>query len=166
MNNLSICLHPFEKDMPYHIIQDGVKIASFDCYGLIHRFGREGAAKYLKDFCAALTSKPLPDTAAYAPGNQASKEAARKIKVKLTGIRGRVFTYIKSCGQNGATGSEVADVLNLLPYTAKPRCSELRDAGMIRDSGRMRENKNGGKETVWILAVDSAPRSGDNPATL
>jgi len=163
---LNICLHPHEKDMPYHIFNDGVKIASFDCYGLIQRFGKEGAAKYLQDFCAVLMGKSMPDTAAYAPGNQASKEAAKKIRGKLTGIRARVHDFIAIQGSLGATGSEISEALDILPYTAKPRCSELRDAGLIVDSGMMRENKNGGKETVWILSVDNPHQRGDNPSTL
>ncbi len=93
---------------------------------------------------------PAKITAAYAPGNAASKEAAKKIQPKLTGIRLQVFEHIKRQVDFGATGSEIADCLDILPYTAKPRCTELRDMGLIKDSGRTRKNENRSHETVWI----------------
>lgn len=92
-------------------------------------------------------------TAAYAPGNFASKEAANNINHKLSGIRALVFEYIAS-KEHGATGSEIAEALDILLYTAKPRCTELRDAGYIKNSGFVRDNPNGQKETVWILKKD------------
>lgn len=94
-------------------------------------------------------SHDLEDTAPYARGSDASKEAAKKIKHKLSGVRFNVFNYIKSRGSDGATGSEVAEALNILPYTAKPRCTELAQAGYIVNSGKLRHNKNKRNETVW-----------------
>ena len=95
----------------------------------------------------------MKKTAPYAPGNQASAEAAQKIEHKLTGIRSDVFDFIASRGASGATGDEIATGLDILPYTAKPRCTELRDAGYIVDSGSVRENRNGRNETVWKVAA-------------
>jgi hypothetical protein len=94
-------------------------------------------------------SHGLKDTAPYARGSDASKEVAQKIRSKLSGIRLNVFEYIKSMGVNGATGSEIAEALDILPYTAKPRCTELAQAGYIVNSGKLRHNKNKRNETVW-----------------
>jgi hypothetical protein len=93
--------------------------------------------------------------APYAPNNTASMQAAYEISEKLTGIRASVFRYIKSCGEYGATGSEIATALSVLPYTAKPRCTELRDWGFIKDSGNLRLNRNKRNETVWVFCSDA-----------
>ncbi len=91
-------------------------------------------------------------TAPYAPNNQASIEAAEQIQHKLTGIRAKVFDFIVSKGEYGATGSEISSELEILPYTAKPRCTELYDAGYILNSGKMRKNHNDRNETVWVAS--------------
>lgn len=96
----------------------------------------------------------MRNSAPYAPNNQASKMAAQAIQPKLTGARKKVYDCIVFCALRGATGSEIADALNMLPYTAKPRCSELRDAGLIVDSGQTRLNKVGSHETIWIKAPE------------
>jgi len=94
----------------------------------------------------------MKPTAPYAPGNEASREAAHAIERKLTGTRNRVLTFIAGRGDHGATGTEIATALDILPYTAKPRCTELKQAGYIIDSGRMRDNTTGSGETVWCVA--------------
>lgn len=101
-----------------------------------------------------LFSKPtIPKTAPHAPNNEASKLAAKKIQPRLTGIRKAVLERIKS--SNGLTGSEIAKDLNILLYTAKPRCTELRDAGYIKEIGT-RMNRNGSMETIWIYNGEKA----------
>lgn len=160
-----IGMHPLYHDIPGVLWFDGDIIARFAVQDRVAQYGPSVARDYINRFIALLTNE-MPDTAAYAPGNQASKEAAKKIRGKLTGIRARVHDFISIQGSRGATGSEISEALDILPYTAKPRCSELRDAGLIVDSGMMRENKNGGKETVWVLAVDNPHQRGDNPSTL
>lgn len=92
-------------------------------------------------------------TAPYAPGNEASRQAAKSVQHGLEGIRADVFNYIVSCGTSGATGEEIAETLNILPYTAKPRCTDLKDAGYII-AGGLRKNSNGRNETVWIAAAN------------
>lgn len=92
-------------------------------------------------------------TAPFAAGNTASREAAEQIQHRLTGIRAQVFDYIAGRARQGATGQEIADGLGILSLTVKPRCTELRDAGYIRDSGEMRKNSNGRNETVWVAVI-------------
>ena len=100
----------------------------------------------------------LRDTAPYAKGNSASRQAAEGIQHKLTGIRGQVYAYIVRMGSHGATGSQIAEALDILPYTAKPRCSELRDAGHIFDTGKTRKNSNNKAETVWMTTSGDRTR--------
>jgi hypothetical protein len=104
----------------------------------------------------------IPESAPYAPGNTASRQAAAGIYHQLDGIRADVFDHIAYRLKLGATGSEIATALNILPYTAKPRCTELKDAGYILDSGTVRKNDNGRNETVWVKA-DSYPRGAYKP---
>ena len=98
-------------------------------------------------------------TAPYARGNHASRQAAEGIQHKLEGIRADVFNYIAAMSRVGATGSEIARALKILPYTAKPRCTELKDAGYVCDSGQLRKNENNRNETVWV-AVKDHPQGG------
>lgn len=90
----------------------------------------------------------MPDTAPFSNGTT-SKEAAKKVELSLTDLRLRVLECISSSGM-GRTGSEIADLLNINLYTAKPRCTELRDAGYIVDSGSVRKNVHGNNEIVWV----------------
>lgn len=110
--------------------------------------------KALSDYKA---SKQMPDTAAFAKGNTASKQAAGRIRSNLTGMRATVYGFIVMQGEYGATGSEVAEALDMLLYTAKPRCTELAQAGFIVDSGKLRQNSNKRNETVWILNTGRKP---------
>lgn len=99
------------------------------------------------------TAQVMPETAPHAPGNTASKAAAKKIRPLLSGIRLDVFRVIQGAGMAGLTGSQIAAQLGINLYTAKPRCTELRDAGYIRDSGGTRPNSHGNDETVWVPVV-------------
>lgn len=94
----------------------------------------------------------MQQTAPYAPNNKASREAAEKIAPKTPIIRQRVFDYIKQCHDRGATGTEIANALDVLPYTAKPRCTELAEDGYIVDTGTTRNNARGNAETVWKVS--------------
>lgn len=92
----------------------------------------------------------LPKTAPYS-NKTTSKAAAKKIECRLNGKRKEVYDFIKASGERGATGSEVAKGAGILLYTAKPRCTELRDGGYIIDSGKTRPNDVGSQEIVWVL---------------
>lgn len=106
----------------------------------------------------------LPDTAPVAKNNSARREARKKIAPQVPTIRQRVFDYIRLRGGYGATGSEIAADLNILPYTAKPRCTELAEDGYVMDSHTTRSNARGNAETVWKITPhgrgveDATPR--------
>ena len=97
----------------------------------------------------------LPETAPYAVGNEASRQAAHGIQHQLDGIRADVFNNIVSRARRGATGTEIAEATGISILTVRPRCSELRDAGYIVDSGAMRKSSDEDfNETVWLVAAN------------
>lgn len=51
-----------------------------------------------------------------------------------------------------STADEVAARLNQSPLTIRPRVSELRTAGKIRDTGTRRRNASGKSAAVWAIA--------------
>jgi len=105
----------------------------------------------------------LPETAPYAPGNTASRQAAAGIYHQLDGLRADVFDNIVSWGRRGATGTEIAVSTGISILTVRPRVSELRDAGYIVDSGAMRKaDDDGNNETVWLVAA-GYPRGAYKP---
>lgn len=94
----------------------------------------------------------LPETAPFAAGNEASRQAADGIQHQLEGIRALVFDLIVSRETLGATNSEIAALLDMSRDNTQPRSSELKEAGYILDSGMMRKNANEKNETVWVAA--------------
>lgn len=81
-----------------------------------------------------------------------SFEAACAIQPKASMIRGRVLDQITRLGTLGATPSEIAPLIKEHLLNVRPRCTELRDAGEIKDSGKRRRNSRGKKEIVWVAA--------------
>ncbi len=119
----------------------------------------------------------LPETAPYAPGNEASREAASGIHHQLDGIRADVFNLIISRAGHGATGTEISNSTGISLLTVRPRCSELKEAGYIVDSGAVRKDySEGNNETVWLVAAGYprgpwkapavAPAKKDEPSAL
>jgi len=99
--------------------------------------------------------RDMSTSAPFARGNEASRQAAEAIGHQLTGIRGKVFDHIVSRATFGATCDEISRATGQLRENVRPRCSELKDAGFIKDSGELRKNVNNGKdETVWVALPD------------
>lgn len=79
-----------------------------------------------------------------------AKQAARAIGGVSGALRRRVFDFIKSRGEEGATDEEAQIALAMNPSTQRPRRVELERDGKVRDSGRQRATQAGRKATVWI----------------
>lgn len=107
----------------------------------------------------------MSKSAPYAAGNTASMQAAERVQHQLEGIRADVFEFIVSRKTLGATGYEICCAFGLLTNTAKPRCTELKDAGYIVDSGLLRKNENGRNETVWVAAQNWPKGAWKKPST-
>lgn len=82
-----------------------------------------------------------------------SLEAAQKVEPVVTSMRGKVLAFIRSRGTSGATPDEIADALNMLVVTARPRTTELARMGFVRDSHLRRRNCNGNNSIVYIAVT-------------
>lgn len=78
--------------------------------------------------------------------------AAEDIAPKAGDIRTRVHRCLKRHYPDGLTTDECASKLGLSILTIRPRFSELKNEGKIRDSNRRRINASGKKAIVWYSA--------------
>ena len=93
-----------------------------------------------------------------APGHRGidtSMEAADDIAPKLGRLQFQVVTAIESARENGMTGDEVAARLGVERWSVRPRTSELRRKGVIRDSGRRRANTSGRSAIIWVASISA-----------
>lgn len=79
-----------------------------------------------------------------------SMAAADSVAEEAPRLRERVLEAVRAAGACGLTADEAAERLDLSPFTARPRFSELRETDLIQDSGRRRENASGRKAIVWV----------------
>ena len=67
----------------------------------------------------------------------------------LSLLRREVFDLIDQRGEHGATCDEIEVMLDLTHQCASPRCTELREKGLIVDSGRRRITRSGRRAAVY-----------------
>lgn len=80
--------------------------------------------------------------------SKTSKAAARSMrKPKTASLRDQVMAFIRIRG--GATDEEIQIALDMPASTQRPRRVELMQAGLVRDSGEVRNTKSGRKAVVW-----------------
>ena len=80
-------------------------------------------------------------------------------------IRERVLEFIREGGQLGCTDEEVQFGLALRPDTARARRCELRDAGLVFESGRTRATTSGRQAIVWLTAENEATAAHKAPSS-
>lgn len=95
-------------------------------------------------------AKPEHVGAPYAIGSDASREAAKAISRYADQQRTEVYLCIHRAHDNGRTWDEIVQLLGCSP-TANGRVTELRDRGLILDSGRRRKTRSNRNATVWIV---------------
>jgi predicted ArsR family transcriptional regulator len=83
-----------------------------------------------------------------------SVAAAEALQPDAKTLREDVLRAIRASGEWGMTADEVAARLRLTPFTTRPRCTELRAAGLIVDSGQRRANASGRAAIVWKPAPE------------
>lgn len=93
-----------------------------------------------------LFSLPMPP----ARDVDTSRDAARSMAAPARILRDRVLGAIRVAGFAGLTADEAARALGVTPLAVRPRCTELREAGLISDSGKRRKNASGRNAAVWI----------------
>jgi hypothetical protein len=83
-----------------------------------------------------------------------SVEAALSMVPHTSKLRLRIYEYVLSRGDEGATCDEVEHALGLQHQTASARIWELRGNGdhpkLLIDSGRKRRTRSGRRATVWV----------------
>ena len=82
-------------------------------------------------------------------GNPASVAAFERCKLGITTARMNVYEWLHGRGQLGGTLKAYCRVSGKLPNEASPRFTELRQAGLIVDSGSRDDGC-----TVWVAVED------------
>lgn len=84
-----------------------------------------------------------------APGT--SQEAAEAIKPVVHYLQGVVLKHLAYWPDQGRTADECAEELNKSVLSIRPRFSELKEKGLIVDTGQRRKNASGRNAIVWTL---------------
>ena len=90
-----------------------------------------------------------------APGHRnvdTSIAAANALAPKLGRLQLMAATAILDAGAHGLTADELAARLDMDRWSIRPRTSELKREGRIRDSGTRRPNCTGKRAIVWVSA--------------
>jgi hypothetical protein len=88
-----------------------------------------------------------PQTPGY-QNTDTSRDAAHDMKPKAETLRLKVLGVLR-LAPHGLTTQEISERLLVGYPSIQPRTSELRNMGMITDSGRRRLNSSGKKAIVW-----------------
>lgn len=90
-------------------------------------------------------------------GPEDTRRAARPAEARAGNQRDRMLAAFIAAGERGLTDFEAADELGISLNSVRPRRVELRERGLIRDSGRTRKAPSGHRAHVW-MAVTAAGR--------
>lgn len=93
----------------------------------------------------------MTDLFRYSAGKTDTSIAARGA-INAAALREQSLDAIRSAGEIGLTADETADRLRVDRLSIRPRCTELKVCGFIRDSGQRRLNASGKRAIVWITA--------------
>lgn len=101
-----------------------------------------------------------PVGAPYAKGSDTSKAAAKRVSKKVENDRAEVLLFIMRQGDHGAIWDETWEPCGLTP-TSNGRITELRDMGLIFDSGRRRKTRTGSSAVVWVATKKAIAAAAD-----
>ena len=105
----------------------------------------------------AVPTPPKPPAHHNAPAGT-SDVAADRIAPHAPNLRSQILAFIRSRGPAGATDDEGERALDIRCQTYTPRRGELRELGLVIDSGRRRPTETGRPAAVWV-AVEHAQRT-------
>lgn len=94
-------------------------------------------------------------------GVETSIAAARDIELSVGHLQRVALRAIRAAGARGLTTNELAATVRVHRDSIQPRTSELRERGLIRDSGARRLNTNGKRAIVWIAVAKHALKRED-----
>ena len=85
-------------------------------------------------------------------------QAAAHAKAQTSAARNRerCLQAIRLSGTYGLTADECADKLGTTIQSTRPRFTELKQSGHIRDTGERRLNRSGNKTAVFVVAPPSS----------
>lgn len=83
-------------------------------------------------------------------GVDTSVEAARDLEMSVGHLQRVALRAIRAAGARGLTTNELAARVRIHRDSIQPRTSELRERGLIHDSGARRPNANGKNAIVWV----------------
>jgi len=95
----------------------------------------------------------MNDTYPSVPGHRGvdtSIAAARSLELSVGQLQRIALRAIRAAGSRGLTTHELAAVVKIHRDSIQPRTSELRERGLIRDSGGRRQNATGKYAIVWV----------------
>lgn len=84
----------------------------------------------------------------FVQGSDTSQAAAVSMRGSARIIREQICDTIST--MDGCTCDEVELLLDLRHQTASARITELRDEGLIEDSGNRRKTRSGRDAAVWV----------------
>lgn len=90
-----------------------------------------------------------------APGHrnvETSIAAANALAVRLGRLQRMAQAAIHEAGEQGLTADELAAQLRMDRWSIQPRTSELKQKGLIHDSGQRRANSTGKLAIVWVAS--------------
>jgi hypothetical protein len=90
-------------------------------------------------------------------------QAAESARPILAELQRRVLAFIVGRGEHGATDEQIAIGLKMKPDTSRARRVELRDKGLVLDSGRQRATQSGRAAVVWVAISQEMATA--NPAS-
>lgn len=83
-------------------------------------------------------------------GPDTERAAAVQIASRVSGLRRKVLEALANCTQ-GATGEQLAAIIDEWLYSVKPRLTELQRMGLVQDSGDRLVNSRNRREIVWSI---------------
>lgn len=99
------------------------------------------------------TARPIRSKAPAQRHSETSVAAAKAIESKSETLRRKVFEFILSRGDYGATDEEMQDLIPMKPNTQRPRRVELQDGKAGREivifKQGTRPTKSGSSAAVW-----------------
>ena len=85
-----------------------------------------------------------------------SREAAKAIQPRLGALQQVVLTCLRT-HPDGLTEREIENLLWRDGNTIRPRLVELRDRGLVKDSGKTRPSPSGRASIVWVAGREESP---------
>lgn len=85
-------------------------------------------------------------------GTATSNAAAESMRGKTGQIRQQILDLIVSRRWVGVTADQIEQETEIGGNTVRPRLVELRELGLIKDSGHVRKTRSGRSAVVWVPA--------------